>query len=247
MQIVIFVLFVVMVIVGLIFANQQQKKRYAALQELCNRMGLTFIEDGIPLPNSMGLGGLFGLSTPPPQMGIQAGFATFFPLFGHGSARRIEPALVGQDRDGNYWFLFDYRYTVSSGKSSTTYHFSVVVAQVPLMLPTMSLAPENVGYSIGKFLGMREMQVESEEFNKRYFIKTTDEKMTLDLLNPIAIETLLRQPPYEWQMAGPYVMLHLSGQIQPELYEGLTVCIREFLAQVPAFYKQDHGAFGAPN
>lgn len=234
-------LFVVVFIVIALLAANAQKKRRAELQALADRLHFTFLEGGIPMGSSIGLLDLLGLSAPAAPCPYSADFISFFPLFNQGSARRIGPAMVGYDNAGNGWFLFDYQYTISSGKNSTTYRFSVVVAQTTLALPTMTLSPENVGYSVGKFFGMRELQVESEDFNKRYFIKSSDNKMALDLLHPLAIETLLRQPNYEWQMAGPFVMLHLHRNISGPEFEGLMGCINEFLKQIPTYYRQDHG------
>ena len=238
-------LFVTIFIVIAIVAANQQKKRVAELTALAERLNFTFLPSGIPLENSMDLFSFFGFSAPAVPNPYSAEFINFFPLFSNGSSRRILPAMVGSDSAGSNWFLFDYQYTVSSGKSSHTHHFSVVVVQAKLAFPTMSLAPENVGFSVGKFFGMRELQVESEEFNKRYFIKTADEKMSLDLLHPVAIEALLKQPPYEWQMAGPFVMIHLDHHISGSEYEGLMSCVQEFLNQVPTYYRQDYGATGA--
>lgn len=236
-----FGLFVLLFIVVGIISSNQQKKRYAELRALADKFNLTFLESGFPISNPSSLFNLFGVDNSTPDFPFSADFLTFFPTFNRGSAQTIEPAMIGRDGDGNNWFLFDYRYTVSSGKSSTTYRYSIVIAQTPVMFPTMSLAPENVGFSVGKFFGMRELQVESEEFNKRFFIKTTDEKMSVDLLHPMAIEMFLRQPLFEWQTSGPFVMLHISSLATAAQYETMTNCIREFLATIPTYYRQDYG------
>jgi hypothetical protein len=224
------------------YLEKQRRKRLAELTALAQNLNFVMLEEGIPMGNSIDLLALLGFSAPAPPSAYSADFLSFFPLFNSGSSRRIAPAIVGSDQLGNNWYLFEYRYTVSSGKNTTTYHFTVVIVQAPIVFPSMSLASENVLFSVGKFLGVKELQVESEEFNQRYFIKTTDEKMSLDLLHPIAIEALMRQPSYEWQFSGPFAMLHVTGGASVDQMGQMKTCIQEFLNQIPTYYRQDFGS-----
>ena len=234
--------FVVLMIIAIIAAMAQQQKRREAFAAFANRLGFTFYEGGLEMVNSASLSSLFGFSGSSERSGTE--FTTFFSLFDRGSSRTIRPAIVGFDSQGNEWFLFDYQYTVSNGKSSTTYRFGVVVIRSTIIFPTMSLSPEGFGHAVGKLFGSREMQVESEDFNQRYFIKSSDEKMSLDLLHPVAIEALLNQPTHNWEMSGPFLMLHQSGTIAIEEFEHLMGCVRQFVDLVPTYYRQDYSAAG---
>lgn len=235
--------FVVLAIIFIVVAMAQQKKRREEYAALAARLGFTFYEGGLEMSNNLSLSNLFGFSGASQDYGTQ--FTSFFSLFDRGSARTIRPAIVGYDSHGNEWFLFDYQYTVSNGKSSITYRFGVVVVKSTLVFPAMSLSPEGFGHAVGKLFGSREMQVESEDFNQRYFIKSSDEKMTLDLLHPVAIEALLSQPTHNWEMSGPFMMLHQSGTLAMEEFEHLMGCMNQFLDLIPTYYRQDYGATGA--
>lgn len=236
---VVFLVFVLIVVLW-VFSENERKRRELELSTLAEKLNLTFLEDGIPYENPNGFFSLFRSAEPTDGPFNSGDFVAAFPLFNMGSARTISPAIVGQDNKGNGWFLFKYRYTVSTGKSSTTYRFTVAIVRTPIEFPEIALQPENVGHTLGKFLGMRELQVESEEFNERYYIKTSDEKRSLDLLHPVAIEVLLRQPDYEWHMTGPFAMIHVTGSADADQIEQMKNCIDEFLLQIPTYYRQDY-------
>ncbi len=235
------ILVVPAVIVIWFLSEKERKRRAAELSILADNLNLNFLEYGMPYENPNGFFSFAGTSDPNESPTNSAVFVPVFPLFNQGSSRTISPALIGSDQAGNYWYLFEYRYTISTGKSSTTYRFTVALVSATVAFPEMTLEPENVGFTIGKFLGMRELQVESEEFNQRYFVKTSDEKMSLDLLHPVAIECLLRQPNYEWSFSGPFAMIHVMGQLEPSQIVSMKGCIDEFLSQIPTYYRQDYG------
>ncbi len=73
--------------------------------------------------------------------------------------------------------LFDYRYTISTGKSAHTYHQSVFFIQSKqLSLPQMLLKPENFFHKIGAWLGMQDIDFEEyPEFSDKNLLKGEDE------------------------------------------------------------------------
>lgn len=231
------ILFGAVIVLFAVMAAKARDLRYQQLSALAQRRQLNFFPEGMQLKSDTFR--IFGRDDGRPF----AEFTEFFPFFKQGSSQRIRPALIGKDAEGTHWYLFDFTYEVknSNDDSTTSYTESVVVAMLPMQLPTMSLTPENFAHRLGKRLGVREMQVESEEFNQRFFISTSDQKMSLDLLHPLAIELLLKMPTFEWQMAGPFVMLNLSGELSADDYEGLMGCLKRFLDTIPGYYRQDHG------
>ncbi len=73
--------------------------------------------------------------------------------------------------------VFDYRYTISTGKSSHTYHQSVFFIQSKqLAMPQMLLKPEHFFHKIGAWLGMQDIDFEEHpEFSDRYLLQGEDE------------------------------------------------------------------------
>jgi hypothetical protein len=89
-----------------------------------------------------------------------------FKLFRQGGSKRIYNILSKTsgllEEKIN---IFDYRYTISTGKSAHTYHQTVFFIQSKqLSLPQMLLKPEHFFHKIGAWLGMQD--IDFEEFPK---------------------------------------------------------------------------------
>jgi len=163
-----------------------------------------------------------------------------FEPFGVGSARTVRNRIFGT-WNGLDWEVFDYSYTISSGKSSTTYRYAIVAAQFNFVVPDIDIRRENFFDRVGSWMGLRDMQFESIEFNEAYHIKSHDEKRTYDLIHPEAIDYLMACSIPKWQLAGRTVVLMESGTIAiPSLVQMMT-CVVEFLALVPDYYRDDNG------
>ena len=73
--------------------------------------------------------------------------------------------------------VFDYRYTISTGKSSHTFYQTVFFIQSKqLAMPQMLLKPENFFHKIGTWLGMQDIDFEEHpEFSDSYLLQGEDE------------------------------------------------------------------------
>lgn len=72
--------------------------------------------------------------------------------------------------------LFDYKYTISTGKSSVTYDQTVFfVNSKKLGLPEFIMKPETVSHKIAAFLGWEDIDFESyPAFSNKYHLKGED-------------------------------------------------------------------------
>lgn len=102
-----------------------------------------------------------------------------FKLFQRGGRKRIEHILLHKDAMlETETRIFDYRYTISTGKSSRTYKQTVFFMQSKkLGLPQFLMKPEHFFHNIGEFLGFTE-DIDFEEhpkFSKQYWLKSENE------------------------------------------------------------------------
>lgn len=236
---IVFGIFVVIIVA--ILSGQMTAKRNAEMQALANQYGFEFYPEGMKVADyEASLNSLFGFGGPSVTCPHPAEFVPFFDMFDRGHSRYLRPAIVGNDHRGFKWFLFDYRYTTGSGKNQATHSHSVIIVKTNLLLPTMSMTKEHFLNTVGKMLGAHELQVESEEFNRRYYIKTSDSKMSLDLLHPQMIEAMLVQEHMEWFTSGVFIMIPVYGKASPAEFARRKPYIDEFLSLVPTYYQQDH-------
>ncbi|MEN6544783.1 MAG: hypothetical protein ABFE07_01975 [Armatimonadia bacterium] len=134
------------------------------------------------------------------------------PLFQHGHSRKVSNVVYGQYQ-GVPIRCFDYRYTVGSGKNSHTYYFTCALLGSPLLFKPLVIRPEGIGDKIGHFLGVHDVQFESDEFNRRYAVQCQDARFAFDVVHARTMELLLSTDGLAVEASGFTVLIHgTSGQ-----------------------------------
>lgn len=155
-----------------------------------------------------------------------------FRPFGQGSKRTARYVLIGSWR-GMAFEAFTYHWTVSSGKSSHT-HFAQVVALPMPLLASLSISPENLGHKVFDALGGEDLDTESDEFSRLFWVRAEDRRRAYDILNPGMMDHLLRIGPVgTWQWHGPWLLRVREGKLRPEDVVPLLEEARGFVDNVP--------------
>jgi hypothetical protein len=136
----------------------REKNRSKQLQDLAATLGLDFS----PLPN--------GSLTKPLEM---------FSLFNQGRDRTAWNIMTGGTEDERL-MLFDYRYTVGTGKRKQTHKRTVVCFESPhLNLPQFEIRPETWFDKVTQLFGVQEVDLENfPDFSKRYYLVGHPKKMS---------------------------------------------------------------------
>ena len=145
--------------------------------------------------------------------------------------------MRGRDRDSVNWAIFQH----VRQNSSVTW---CLIAESPVLLPIFSMTPETAADRAAKSLGKRELQVENQAFNNRYFIETDEPDRVLHLLHPQAIDRLMYLIPAEWEFSPRYIMVCLPGTASSQNLETYYNSIKDFIRLIPGYYRKD---FGFPN
>jgi hypothetical protein len=119
-----------------------------------------------------------------------------FRLFRKGGSKRFRNMLIDRDRARTYDFrVFDYAYTVSTGKSSVTYTQTVFyVHSKNLGLPEFWMKPEHFFNKVASWFGYNDIDFDGYPvFSEQYFLKGPDEyfirvNMNEDILNFFSFE-----------------------------------------------------------
>ncbi|MGB0522153.1 MAG: hypothetical protein ACPGJS_04295 [Flammeovirgaceae bacterium] len=112
-----------------------------------------------------------------------------FRLTSLGSGRKAYNIFTG-NADDLQVKLFDYRYTVGSGKSSSTYNQTIAYFQSDqLLLPKFKMRPENVFHRIGNTFGMQDINFkEYPLFSKQYLLQGEHEEAIRELFTRQKLE-----------------------------------------------------------
>ncbi len=122
-----------------------------------------------------------------------------FEIFRKGHSRSAYNTLVGSlEIDGRSFPAkagdFRYRVTSSSGKSTTTttYRFSYLILHLPFRnTPELLIRREGLFDKLAGAFGFDDIDFESEEFSRRFHVKSSDKRFAYDVIHPRMMEFLL--------------------------------------------------------
>jgi hypothetical protein len=174
-----------------------------------------------------------GLAFDPGDPGHSARFP--FAFFGRGHSRRLRFTMWPPgDPDGSR--VFEYRYTTGSGKSSRTWHYVCSITAIGCSAPHTTIATETILTRVGRFVGLRDIELESDRFNETFRVSSDDERFATALLDPSLMTWLLDAA------AGPLPHVELLDgwalvAFEGRHYDDAPACLdwaRRFRRQIPA-------------
>jgi hypothetical protein len=126
-----------------------------------------------------------------------------FELFRRGHSRSAYNTLTGAlELGGRRWPAkagdFLYKITTSDGKTSSThtYRFSYLILHLPFgAVPDLLIRREGVFDKLAGVLGFDDIDFESEEFSRRFCVKSPDKRFAYAVVHPRMMELLLAEQP----------------------------------------------------
>ena len=156
-----------------------------------------------------------------------------FNLFDTGNSKKVKAQMW---RAGEQDSVFQYQYTVSSGENSTTYQFTAALIELPFMSPHLTISTENWWSKIKRTVGLRDIEVESPEFNERYQVRCSDDRFAITLLDPAMIGWMLSPDSgrgvVTFELLGPWMLCHCD-QLDVEQLPGMLVWAQSARARLP--------------
>ncbi|MEU4606758.1 hypothetical protein AB0F43_27570 [Kribbella sp. NPDC023972] len=165
--------------------------------------------------------------------------------FGAGDNRRALNVLSGAF-NGHPMVAFDYSYqthsTDSKGRRTTTTHkFGVVVLQLPGALPHLEVTHEGIfGGAVANAFGFRDIQFESDQFNRRFRVKADDERFGHAVVTPRMMELLLARGEIGWRVEGNSLVGWDKGAHNPAEVMNRLALLQQVVEQVPPYVWRDY-------
>jgi len=169
------------------------------------------------------------------------------PPFGQGDRRRAREVITGTTAQARRFVAFDYSYethsTDSKGhRTTTTHRYAVTALSLPAPLPVLQVTPESAFSRLGHVFGIEDVELESEDFNRRFRVAADDRKFACDVLSPRLMEALLAGPELSWRIAGSGILSWSAGRHVPAEIEAALEHLRLVVEEIPTFVWKDHGA-----
>ena len=163
--------------------------------------------------------------------------------FGEGDHRKAKNVVTGTHKDRPF-VAFDYSYQTHSsdgkgGQSTTTHHYVVTSLQLPTFLPQLQVTPENLMSRLGNAFGLEDIELESEDFNRRFRVHARDRKFACDVLTPRTMQMLLSRPMLSWRIDGSDILAWQDGKLSPSLCLATTSQLQDIVDGIPSFVWHD--------
>lgn len=162
-----------------------------------------------------------------------------FALLSRGDGRGVENVMWGfwhdlEVRAFDYWYYDES--TDSNGRSSRTYHrFDCVMALVDARCPRLEIHEENVLTRLADAFALRDIELESEEFNRRFNVKGADRRFATAFCDARMMEWLLRHGDgYAFEVVGDRLLCWTRRVSPPEIVHllGTATAFREQIPRV---------------
>ena len=217
--------FVALVILGVIFSSLFAARRRKELAEWAAAHGLAF--------------------SPAKDNSMDVQFPAFDCLKA-GSNRYAYNIMHGKWSDHDF-VGFDYHYETHShsskgGQQTHHHYFSAVILSCPIPLRALLVRPEGFFDKIGEFFGFDDIDFESAEFSRSFYVKSPDKKWAYDIIHQRTMEFMLAAPRFSLQFAGNAVIAWRGSTFKPGDFEQAEELVRGILDRVPEYVvKQQMG------
>ena len=164
-----------------------------------------------------------------------------FSVFRQGQRRRSNNVLRGTYR-GVEVRLFEFRYETTSGSGKNrrrqVHHAGVALAILGLPFPGVRIVPEHWGHKLWDAVGGDDIDFESDEFSRKFWVKSDDRRFAYDLIHARTMEFLMTPGWQNWEVIGPGVAVWANGRIRPKDARPILDRLVGFVGLIPAHVRQ---------
>jgi len=208
-----FVAFAAIVVAAIWYGVVRKRRRRRAVAQAAARLGLQY-------------------STKDPYNVLSLPFALLSEGDGQGCDNVVSGSYKGIDvKEFDYWY-----YTESSngrGGSSRSYHyFSCAATEIPVNCAHVSIARESWLTRLGDHLGLKDIQFESEQFNRDFRVTAKDTKFATDLVDARMMRWLEVGTGWSFEVHGPY-LLASSKRLEADTILVLLDVLKAFRDHIP--------------
>lgn len=229
LQILIIVVVVVLIAVGAYLGHLQAKKRREALAQLARELGWRF---------------------DPSRDTFHDDEYAHFEIFRKGHSRYAFNTLTGTMQINGRPHpakMGDYHYKVTSGsgknRRTRTYRFSYLIVQLPFAgVPDLLIRREGIFDKMAGVIGFDDIDFESAEFSRKFFVKSSDKRFAYDVVHPRMMEFLLASPPPAIDLEhGRCCVSDGQRRWKPEQFNSMLSWIAQFIDLWPEHVLADLG------
>ncbi len=130
---------------------------------------------------------------------------------------------------------FDFRYVTGHGKDRTVHTFSAIIVTSQVPLKPLRIRPESAFDKVTEFFGADDIDFESDEFSRRFFVKSPDKKWAYDVLHQRTMQFLLDSPKFHVEFDTRSVICWRNRRFNLETRESAIGVVEGILDRLPGY------------
>jgi hypothetical protein len=168
-----------------------------------------------------------------------------FHIFRLGNRTLVENVLLGQAGDGASVRVFDFtsweeKQTDEGVQRSGYRHLTCCLTETDHSFPHLVVQPETLATRLLQKVGMPSIDLESEAFNRKFLVRSEDERFARMFLDPQMMELLLSTDgQFQFEVRGRWVLV-AAPQLPAKLALSLVGLSTRFRELVPPVVREFH-------
>jgi hypothetical protein len=171
-----------------------------------------------------------------------------YELFARGDGRGCENVLSGTwqgltVKETDYWY-YDESTDSKGNRTKTYHHFSALIVDLPLRAPYLTVAKENILTTLADHVGLKDIDFESEQFNREFNVKCHDREFAFKLIDARMEQFLLDTGgAYSIEFAGSSALIYCK-RLPPTGLVPLFGTAKGFVDHIPRLVWNEYGPGG---
>ncbi|MBC7884430.1 MAG: hypothetical protein H7X99_03085 [Saprospiraceae bacterium] len=151
------------------------------------------------------------------EFGMKA-LLKYFKLFEHGSGTIRNLSQFKASSMDSEINLFDYKYTISTGKTAHTFDQTVFFVNSKLLgLPEFIMKPEHFGHKIAAYLGWEDIDFEQyQTFSDKYHLLGEDDAFIRHAFDGEILKFFSKTSGWTVEAANYYLIFYSHSSLVPE-------------------------------
>jgi hypothetical protein len=212
----IFGIFIIFAIVGIVTSSIYNQKRREELQELARKLGFMYsaerdrhIDDRYRFLNTLRVG-----------------------------SNRYAYNILSGTYEGYDMMVFDYHYQTKSNDKTHNHYSTFCILEMEKAFPELLITREGIFSKIGQALGYNDIDFESHEFSRKFCVRSKDKKFAYDFCNSQMIEFFLANDDLNIEVEENIIAMCKSGRMKTEEIEHNIGRIRTIRSLMPNYLFQ---------
>lgn len=130
---------------------------------------------------------------------------------------------------------FDFHYVTGHGKNRRTHRISALIVQSDVPLQHLFIRRENAFDKVTEFFGADDIDFESAEFSKKFYVKAQDKRWAYAVVHQGMMEYLLQAPNFSIQFDMTEIIVWRSRRFRPEDFGEAARLIKGIRKRLPDY------------